>query len=148
SHVGRTNGRNADTSPDKLIARLQDTLSSLSPRIRVAARYLLDHPADIALSSMRQLAQSADVPPNTLVRLAQALGFDGFEEFRQPFREAMRRGGESIPDRARSLQSLSRAGSHGELFRELAETSLANVEALFATTSAADLKRAARMIIK
>ena len=120
----------------------------MSPRIRVAARYLLDHPSEIALSSMRQLAQSANVPPNTLVRLAQSLGFEGFEEFRQPFREAMRRGGQSIPDRARSLQDLSRAGSHGELFRDLAETSLANVATLFSTTSTADLKRAARMIIK
>src|SRR5262245_28467037 len=146
--AARANGRAADASPDLIIAELQRALSSLSPRIRVAARYLLDHPAEIALSSMRQLAQSAKVPPNTLVRLAQALGFEGFEEFRQPFREAMRRGAESIPDRARSLQNLSRAGSHGELFRDLAETSLANVATLFSTTSTADLKRAARMIIK
>src|SRR5262245_6328017 len=108
--AARANGRAADASPDLIIAELQRALSSLSPRIRVAARYLLDHPAEIALSSMRQLAQSAKVPPNTLVRLAQALGFEGFEEFRQPFREAMRRGAESIPDRARSLQNLSRAG--------------------------------------
>jgi len=146
--AARANGRATDASPDLIIAELQRALSSLSPRIRVAARYLLDHPAEIALSSMRQLAQSAKVPPNTLVRLAQALGFGGFEEFRHPFREAMRRGGESIPDRARSLQNLSRAGSHGALFRELAETSLSNVETLFSTTAIVDIKRAARMIIK
>jgi DNA-binding MurR/RpiR family transcriptional regulator len=143
----RTNGREA-VSPDRLISELQSAIASMSPRIKVAARYLLDHPSEIALTSMRRLAQSANVPPNTLVRLAQSLGFEGFEEFRQPFREAMRRGGQSIPDRARSLQDLSRAGSHGELFRDLAETSLANVATLFSTTSTADLKRAARMIIK
>lgn len=147
AQTARLNGREA-TSAEALITELQSALASLSPRIRVAARYLLDHPSEIALTSMRQLAQSAHVPPNTLVRLAQALGFEGFEEFRQPFREAMRRGGESIPDRARSLQDLSRAGSHGALFRDLAETSLSNVESVFATTSPADLKRAARMIIK
>jgi DNA-binding MurR/RpiR family transcriptional regulator len=144
----RTNGREADASPEALIANLQSALATLSPRIKVAARYLLDHPTEIALTSMRQLAQSANVPPNTLVRLAQTLGFEGFGEFRQPFLEAMRRGGESIPDRARSLQDLSRAGSHGELFRELAETSMSNVGSIFSTTSTADLKRAARMIIK
>src|SRR5690348_10793650 len=143
----RTNGREA-VSPDRLISELQSAIASMSPRIKVAARYLLDHPSEIALTSMRRLAQSANVPPNTLVRLAQSLGFEGFEEFRQPFREAMRRGGQSIPDRARSLQDLSRAGSHGELFLDLAETSFANVATLFSTTSTADLKRAARMIIK
>ena len=135
-------------TPEALIADLQSSFATLSPRIRSAARYLLDHPNEIAVTSMRQIAQAADVPPNTLVRLAQALGFDGFEEFRRPFREAMRRRGESIPDRARSLQNFSRAGSHGELFRELAETSISNVATLFSTTSAADLKRAARMIIQ
>jgi DNA-binding MurR/RpiR family transcriptional regulator len=142
------NGKVPANTPDALIAELQASFPSLSPRIRSAARYLLDHPNEIAVTSMRQIAQAADVPPNTLVRLAQALGFEGFEEFRQPFREAMRRGGDSIPDRARSLQGFSRAGTHGELFRELAETSISNVATLFSTTSAADLKRAARMIIK
>ena len=135
-------------TPDALIAQMQTELASLSPRIRVAARYLLDNPSEIAISSMRQVASAAEVPPNTLVRLAQALGFDGYEEFRQPFREAMRRGGDTIPDRARSLQHLSRAGSQGELFRQLAETALSNVETLFSTTSPLDLKRAAGMLIK
>lgn len=141
-------GSKPPRSPEALIALLQADLSSLSPRIRAAARYLLDHPNEIAVSSMRQIAAAAGVPPNTLVRLAQALGFEGFEDFRRPFREALRRGGDTIADRARSLQHLSRAGSQGELFGELAETALSNVETLFATTSALDLKRAARMIIE
>ncbi len=134
-------------TPEALLAELQASFPTLSPRHRAAARYLLDHPNEIALTSMRQIAQAAKVPPNTLVRLAQALGYNGFEELRRPFREAMRRGSESIPDRARTLQDFARAGSHGELFRELAETSVANVETIFETTSPADLRRAARMII-
>jgi DNA-binding MurR/RpiR family transcriptional regulator len=142
------NGKEIASTPAALIDALQTAFPSMSPRMRVAARYLLDNPNEIAVSSMRQLAQAADVPPNTLVRLAQALGYEGYEEFRDPFREATRRGGESIPDRARSLQNLSRAGSHDELFRQLAETSLSNVDALFSTTSAADLRRAAQMIIR
>lgn len=142
------NGKAPAVTPENVIAELQASYPSLSPRMRAAARYLLDHPNEIAVTSMRQIAQAAQVPPNTLVRLAQTLGFEGFEELRHPFREAMRRRGESIPDRARTLQGFSRAGSHGELFRELAETSTANVATLFSTTSATDLKRAARMIIE
>lgn len=135
-------------STGEIIAEMQASFPTLSPRIRAAARYLLEHPNEIAVTSMRQIAHAAEVPPNTLVRLAQSLGFEGFEELRHPFREAMRRGGELIPDRARTLQVFSRSGTHGELFRELAQTSISNVETLFSTTSAADLRRAARMIIK
>jgi DNA-binding MurR/RpiR family transcriptional regulator len=148
SQIARANGGYGKASPGSVIAGLQAAHAALSPRMRVAARYLLDHPNEIAVSSMRQLAQAAGVPPNTMVRLAQTLGFHGYEEFRHPFREAMRRGAGSIPERARSLQHASRAGRHGELFRELAESAMSNVAAIFSSTSPADLKRAARMIIK
>lgn len=147
-HMAMGDGAAGDATAGGLIAALQAAYASMSPRLKVAARYLLDNPNEIAVSSMRQLAQAAEVPPNTLVRLAQALGCPGYDAFRDPFRDAMRRGGETIPERARSLQHLSRSGSHGELFRQLAETSLGNVESLFATTSAADLRRAAQMIAK
>jgi len=140
-------GRAGD-SPHAVILALQSSLSSLSPRLRSAARHLLDHPNEIAISSMRQMAEAAEVPPNTLVRLARTLGFDGYEALRHPFREATRRGGDSIPDRARSLQHVSRTGRHGELFRELAESAVSNTAAIFAQTSPADLRRTARMIIE
>ncbi len=134
-------------SPETVMALLESALSTLSPRARTAARYLLDNPNAIAVNSMRQIASAAEVPPNTLVRLAQSLGFSGYEDFRRPFREASLRGGDTIPERARALQDLSRAGSDGELFVQLAETSLLNIETLFSTTSALDLKRAASLII-
>ncbi len=136
------------SSPDAIIERLQSTYGGMAPRVRQAARYLLDNPNEIGVSSMRQIAQEAAVPPNTLVRMAKALGFDGYEELRDPFREAVKRGRDSIPDRARSLQDVSRSGRHGELFGQLARSSLGNVEALFAQTSVTDLKKAARLIVK
>ncbi|MGE0848073.1 MAG: MurR/RpiR family transcriptional regulator [Hyphomicrobiaceae bacterium] len=134
--------------PDGVLERLQSAYASLAPRLRKAARYVLDNPNDIGVSSMRQIASAADVAPNTLVRMAKGLGFDGYEEMRRPFRDAMRRGVEGFPDRARWLQSLARSGSHCELFSQLAHTSLNNIETLFSITSAADLKRAACMIVK
>jgi DNA-binding MurR/RpiR family transcriptional regulator len=142
--------RSADATlgPDGVLERLQSAYASLAPRLRKAARYVLDNPNDIGVSSMRQIASAADVAPNTLVRMAKGLGFDGYEEMRRPFRDAMRRGVEGFPDRARWLQSLARSGSHGELFSQLADTSLNNIETLFSITSAADLKRAASVIVK
>ena len=40
---------------------------------------------EIAVRSMRELAKEADVAPVTFVRIAQRLGFDGFEEFRSAY---------------------------------------------------------------
>jgi DNA-binding MurR/RpiR family transcriptional regulator len=45
----------------------------LSPQLRKAARYLLDHRDDVALLSMRELAQAAGLPSVTFVRLSRAL---------------------------------------------------------------------------
>ena len=143
-----TPGSIESTDPDAIIGRLQASYGAMSPRVRQAARYLMDNPNEIGVSSMRQIAHAANVPPNTLVRMAKAIGFEGYEELRHPFREALKRGGDSIPDRARSLQRTSRSGRHSELFRQLSESSLGNIETLFAQTSIADLRAAARLIIK
>lgn len=42
---------------------------SLPGQLEVATRELLDHPDDVALLSMRELARRADVPPATMTRL-------------------------------------------------------------------------------
>jgi DNA-binding MurR/RpiR family transcriptional regulator len=61
------------------------TFESLSPELQRAARWLLQHQAALALHSMRTSAREAGVSPATMTRLAQRLGFDGFEALREPF---------------------------------------------------------------
>ena len=121
-----------DAAPPEVVARLLDTLPSLSPQLRKAARYVLDHPAEVGVSSISALAEAAGVKPNTLVRMARAVGFDGFDGFREPFREVLRAGGQNFPDRARWLQSLARGRRHGELLTEMASDTLPNFEMLYA----------------
>lgn len=130
------------------LARLLDAVPAMSPQLRKAARYLIDNPNDIGVSSIREVAEAAAVTPNTLVRMARAAGFDGYEAFREPFRDALRAGHDSFPDRARWLQSIARGGRHGQLFSDMAATTLANVEQLFAGIAVADLKAAADRIVE
>ena len=82
----------------------------MTPEIRKAAAYVLENPNDVSVSSIREISDAANVKPNTFVRLARSAGFDGYEEFRAPFREEIRNGGISFPDRGRWLQSLARGG--------------------------------------
>lgn len=92
------------------IERLYETLS---PQLRQAARFVLDRPEDVALRSMRQLAGEAGVTPATMVRLAKALGYDGYENFRQPFQQRLRDPDGAYAARALAMQS-ERAGDSGD----------------------------------
>lgn len=132
---------------DPILDQLLDSLPDMSPQLRKAARYVLDNPNDVGVSSIREIADAASVKPNTLVRMARAVGCEGYEEFRRPFREALRSGRESFPDRARWLQAIARGGRHGGLFGEMAAMTLENIEQLFAGLTADEVKAAADRIV-
>ena len=134
-------------TPDQVLERLAKLSPDLTPQLRKAAQHLLDNANDIAISSVREIASDADVKPNTLVRLGRALGFDGYEDFRRPFREELRQGRESFPDRARWLQSLAKGGRHGGLFSDMAASTMENIEQLFAGTTVSEVKAAADAIV-
>lgn len=131
---------------EHLLDELSSRHASLTPQLRRAAKYVLDHPSEVGVTSIRALAGMADVTPNTLVRLAKEFGFQGYSEFREPFRRSLRERHESIPDRARWLQSLGRGGSEAAIIGQMASELLGNVEHLYSTVAPADLKRAAELI--
>lgn len=85
-----------DTDPGRegpLEGSLRDKLAALAsdgaPRVAELAGWVLERPEKVAFSSVRELAVSADASANTVVRLARALGFDGYESCRAAFREAL-----------------------------------------------------------
>ncbi len=134
------------SEPTDILAALAAEVDELSPQIRRAARYVLDNPGEIAVTSMRGIADAAGVKPNTLVRMARAVGFSGYDDFRLPFRQYAAEGTLSFPDRARFLQTISQGGSHNSLLADMAGAAFANVESLFAAVDAGELKAAADLI--
>ena len=137
----------ADAPPLPGLDRLLERLPSLSPQLRKAAQYVLDHPNHVGVGSIREVADAAAVKPNTLVRMARAAGFDGYEDFRQPIRERLLSPRGNFPDRARWLQSIARGGRHGRLFSDMAAAGIDNLEALYAGTTADAIKAAADRIV-
>ncbi len=131
------------SAPPELLGRLTTELDRLTPEVRKAATFVLENPNEIGVSSIREIAMAADVKPNTLVRMARVLGFDGYEDFREPFREEIRRGTVSFPDRARWLQSLSQSGMLGSLYADMVNSALRNIEETFAGIDETALKSAA-----
>lgn len=104
-----SDNREIVATSDRILSDLRDVYSRLSPQLRRAAHYLLDRPDEIAFTSMRQIAERAGVQPATMVRLAQAIGFDGYESLREPFRDDLRVQPAGFGQRARKL--LARTGS-------------------------------------
>ncbi|MGB6241511.1 MAG: MurR/RpiR family transcriptional regulator [Castellaniella sp.] len=93
----------APHSPDELIQHIQSQFTALSPQFQASARYLIDHPAQVSTLSARKLAALAGVQPATLVRLAQHLGYAGWDALKSVFtRELQQRPG-SYAARAQSL---------------------------------------------
>ena len=137
----------SELAPAEVLTRLAGDLAGLTPELRKAAAYVLENPNDVGVSSIREIATAANVKPNTLVRMARIIGFDGYEEFRKPFREEIRQGRDSFPDRARWLQSLSKGGKLSGLYAQMAAASIENIESLFAETHAPALKAAADEIV-
>ncbi len=137
------NGTNVSYS---VLKRLTEEWDALTPEAQKAARYVLENPADVGVSTVREIAEAAKVKPNTFVRMARQVGFDGYEDFRAPFREAIRRGAVSFPDRARWLQDIRRSGDLGGLYADMADGAIRNLEETFAAIDAEALKAAAEAI--
>lgn len=70
----------------ELCKRLLNEVDQLPPRLQIAAKYIIDHTNDFGLDTIRVTADKMGISANSLVRLANHLGFVTFEELREPFR--------------------------------------------------------------
>jgi DNA-binding MurR/RpiR family transcriptional regulator len=130
----------------QVLERLTEEWDTLTPEAQKAARYVLENPNDVGVSTVREIAEAANVKPNTFVRMARQVGFEGYEDFRAPFREAIRKGAVSFPDRARWLQDIRKSGDLGGLYADMVEGAIRNLEETFAGIDAEALKSAAEAI--
>ncbi|TGR72865.1 MurR/RpiR family transcriptional regulator, partial [Mesorhizobium sp. M2D.F.Ca.ET.223.01.1.1] len=51
---------------------------------------LWQHPSEVALGTIAQVADQAGVQPSTLVRFAQIFGYSGFSDFQALFKDRMK----------------------------------------------------------
>lgn len=124
--------------------RLRAGFDDLSPQLREAARWVIDHPTDVALLSTREQARRAGVTPATMTRLAQRLGLSGYDGVRKLYADAVRQRPDSYRGRAEEL--LARRDSEGDaalvqdIFASLTQhlTGLSSPDAVERFTAAAN----------
>jgi DNA-binding MurR/RpiR family transcriptional regulator len=131
-----------------LSKKIADGFAGLSAQLQRAARYVLDRPDDVALMSMRRLAEKAGVHPSSMVRLAQAFGFDGYQEFRQVFQNRLRVRPRNYVRRARDLQSRRGADKKHTLVEDMMSAGEENLRETFARNGAEGFATAAAMLLR
>ena len=97
----------------EIVERIKAALDDMPVQMQAAARFIMDHPSEVALLSMREQARKAGVPPATMTRLAQRLGFPGYQDLKDTYAEAIRDNVAWFSGRA--VNMLSRRKEFGEV---------------------------------
>jgi DNA-binding MurR/RpiR family transcriptional regulator len=121
-------------SPQAVQRMIESRFDSLSPELQRAARWVAQHSPALALQSMRHSARAAGVTPATMTRLAQRLGFEGFDDLRAPFR--------------RHIASAARAAPASAASNPLNALQQANVASVAGLNQPVDFDAAARLLIE
>jgi DNA-binding MurR/RpiR family transcriptional regulator len=132
----------ADISFDAAQAHILAELPDLSSELRKAARFLVDHPDEVPLVSMRVLASRSEVTPTTFVRLARRLGFGDWAALRKPFESRLRSGKGPFAAKA---DALVLRGPEA-IFAESLRTNSANLAAAEAVNDGKDIERACAIL--
>ena len=130
------------STQEAVLARLLDSFPELSPQLQIAARYIIDNPTEVGVQTMRALAAEADVHPNSFVRLARQLGFDGYEDMRERFRDFVRTGAGSSSDRTMDLQAMAEQGGTAGVLSRMVQANLGNLDQLVASDQVEALDQA------
>jgi DNA-binding MurR/RpiR family transcriptional regulator len=83
------NGGQARDTYESLRAEIARRHPSFADRLRQIAEFALEHPTEMALGTVAEIAERARVQPSAIVRFARALGYGGFTEMQQVFRSRL-----------------------------------------------------------
>ena len=102
-------------APATTYEELKETIAAvyprLSPQLQRLSRFALEKPHDLALGTVAAVAQANEVQPSSMIRFANALGFDGFSQMQQVFQSHLVE--RSAPYRER-IRQMRRGGEDGD----------------------------------
>lgn len=134
-------------SLDDINSKIDAAFEGYPKQLRVAARYVRENPEKVALHSLRQVSDLADVHPSSLMRLVRELGFERYNEFRDPFRQWLSTQSNSMRSRVQGLRAKGKRGRLDETVADVFAQELADVQATAAAIRTADLVAAADIML-
>lgn len=126
-----------------LKALIAERAASLPRRLTQIAAFALENPDEIAFGTVSAIAEQAGVQPSTLVRLSQALGYQGFSDMQEVFRSRLRDRILNYGERLEQLRQHAEETSKPNLiFQGFCQASARSIAALGEKLDPADLDRA------
>lgn len=135
----------APSSVDEFRARLSTAAPSMPKRLRQCADYIAANTDRIAVSTVADLANGADVPPSAVMRFCQILGFSGFSEMQRLFKDAYTLGWPDYETRLHNLKA-AQSGSPAALLAEFVEAGRLSLEALAKSADETALQQAVQSL--
>ena len=112
---------------EDLKSEITQQYPALSRQLQEIARYTLDNPQEIALDTVAAAAGKAGVQPSAMVRFAQALGFGGYTDMQQIFRDQLVQRSSSYRERIERMRQEHAKNSPSAVLREFVAESIANL---------------------
>ena len=133
------------TNPANLEERITNTLDGLSPMQKRMARFILDNRYFTSFASASQVGEKNDTSAATVVRFAQALGYEGYSELQEALRAEL----PSYMTAAMKMQArLSTDGSPTSTPQHVFITDIQNIERTAGNLSEENLNAALDAILK
>lgn len=135
----------AATRYEGLARAIAEAYPSLPNRLQGIARFALDNPDQMALSTVAEIARSADVPPSAVIRFANALGFEGFLALQRVYRERLVARSATYRERIATLRKRGEGGSG--VLPQLVDSAIGELEQLRDQVDTSLFRRAAVLIL-
>ncbi|MBO6508331.1 MAG: MurR/RpiR family transcriptional regulator [Roseibium sp.] len=145
--VSATLDNPAPDSVDAFFKRLGNSADQLPKRLKQFADYIATNPDRVAVSTVAELAEGADVQPSAVMRFCQEMGFSGFSQMQKLFRSDY---SAKWPDYATRLAKLREHGTEtpSALLAEFVEVGRASLENLMSTVDPAALQQAVDVLAR
>jgi DNA-binding MurR/RpiR family transcriptional regulator len=125
--------------------RIANTLDSLSPKHKNIARFILDNHYFTSFSSASQVGEKNNTTAATVVRFAQALGYQGYSELQEALRSELPN---YMTAAARMQKRMSAQKSPGSTHQNIFYTDIKNIERTAGSLVEENLQGALDAIIK
>jgi DNA-binding MurR/RpiR family transcriptional regulator len=129
---------------EKLIS---ERYQSLPPKLKVAARHVLDAPKDIAIQSMRSVAADARLQPAAMLRFARELGFDSYESFRALYVSWLSSSEMTFVARAKTLRKRRVSDGQEKLLSEMYDMDVVSLDRTLGAANSAAFEAAKKLLV-
>jgi DNA-binding MurR/RpiR family transcriptional regulator len=134
---------------EQLIRLIHERYDKMSKSYQRIALYLTQNPNDVAVLSVTAIAERCSVHASSVVRFAQALGYDGFKTLQDLFQKRLSTAAPGFEARIKALESeldARKDRSEARFLQDLVVRDIASLQSLLMEIAESDLTKAVTLL--